>query len=154
MNKLLVDGNIPAHTECPWYGACSMEAEGTCHHNGIAHTVDFSCGAARGFELSRIEPKLRVLNARYILAMKDQERYLVLNPDTREYVPMYVRLREDGVHVYLTTVDSVIGDFTRTYTQRIHHLRFKEINSPALGAAAMTRQQLIRLIETKEYQIK
>jgi hypothetical protein len=48
MNKL-VNGKIPANTECPWKTKCGL-VQG-CHHKGINHDIPFSCAAARGFEI-------------------------------------------------------------------------------------------------------
>lgn len=57
----LVDGSIPAHTECPFVGECPMAKTGCCHHKGPAHNVPFSCGAARAFDLiHRHERKIEV----------------------------------------------------------------------------------------------
>lgn len=53
----LVDGKIPALTECPYKDECPM-ARTSCHHKGKDHTVPFSCGAARAFALiHKYEPK-------------------------------------------------------------------------------------------------
>lgn len=49
----LIDGMIPPHTNCPWKDQCSMGKDGGCGHQGTNHTVPFSCGAARGFEICR-----------------------------------------------------------------------------------------------------
>jgi hypothetical protein len=47
----LVEGKIPSHTECPFRSQCSFAENNTCHHNGKAHTIAYSCGAARAFDL-------------------------------------------------------------------------------------------------------
>lgn len=47
----LVDGKIPANTECPFEQRCEIKAEGACSHTGVLHSVAFSCAAARSFEL-------------------------------------------------------------------------------------------------------
>lgn len=50
MTKLTF-GKIPAHTNCPFVGRCPMAENSTCHHKGEQHTVDFSCAAARAYDL-------------------------------------------------------------------------------------------------------
>lgn len=50
-NSVLVDGNIPAWTECPFKSQCKFVQEGTCGHHGEGHTVSYSCAAARLFDL-------------------------------------------------------------------------------------------------------
>lgn len=47
----LVKGRIPAHTNCPYAGKCSEPDTGFCRHKGVWHTVEFSCGFARAFDL-------------------------------------------------------------------------------------------------------
>jgi hypothetical protein len=49
--SLLVHGNIPENTECPFAKFCRFKAEGTCKHRGKDHGVEFSCASARGFDL-------------------------------------------------------------------------------------------------------
>ena len=49
----LVEGKIPAGTACPFTGKCAFAQDKTCHHNGTNHTVDYSCGAARAFDLEQ-----------------------------------------------------------------------------------------------------
>lgn len=49
--SLLVDGNIPAHTTCPFAGECGLNKDGNCGHQGVNHTVDYSCALARAFDL-------------------------------------------------------------------------------------------------------
>lgn len=51
---ILVDGYIPAHTACPYTEDCSLASQGICSHRGTHHTVPFSCGAARGFEITEM----------------------------------------------------------------------------------------------------
>jgi len=53
----LVDGLIPAHTECPYRTECGGFAKISCIHHGVKHTIDFSCGFARAFEISRVKVK-------------------------------------------------------------------------------------------------
>jgi ribosomal protein L32 len=48
---LLINGKIPARTECPFKDRCPFVTNKTCHHRGIEHTIAFSCGAARAFDL-------------------------------------------------------------------------------------------------------
>jgi len=50
----LVEGKIPAYTECHFKNQCPMSADGSCKHRGKAHNVDFSCGAARAFDIGLI----------------------------------------------------------------------------------------------------
>ena len=47
----LVDGKIPEHTVCPFREKCEIAISGNCNHNGVEHTVSFSCASARGFDL-------------------------------------------------------------------------------------------------------
>ena len=49
----LVNGRIPAGQECPFTSMCSLKAANQCDHKGISHTVDFSCGAARAYDIDR-----------------------------------------------------------------------------------------------------
>jgi len=49
----LVDGLIPAHTECPYRTDCGDYGAKCCIQKGVDHTVDFSCGFARAFEISK-----------------------------------------------------------------------------------------------------
>jgi hypothetical protein len=49
--SLLEDGLIPAGQECPFKDQCEVAIEGRCYHNGKDHTVAFSCGLARAFEI-------------------------------------------------------------------------------------------------------
>ena len=46
MSKL-VNGMIPAHTRRPFWEDCELFS---CHHNGIDHECEYSCGAARAFD--------------------------------------------------------------------------------------------------------
>jgi hypothetical protein len=48
---MLIDGRIPAYQECPFRKNCEIATAGNCYHKGIEHNVEFSCAAARGFEL-------------------------------------------------------------------------------------------------------
>ena len=55
MSKL-VNGRIPAHTECPFRAQCGFawpdeNNEIRCHHRGVDHEVDFSCAFARGWAM-------------------------------------------------------------------------------------------------------
>jgi len=47
----LINGKIPAHTECPYKDKCEYKKSNTCHHQGKGHPREFSCGIARGFSL-------------------------------------------------------------------------------------------------------
>lgn len=54
MNNRLVDGRIPAHTECPFKANCfqtNYGMIGRCYHEGINHMVPFSCATARSYEI-------------------------------------------------------------------------------------------------------
>jgi hypothetical protein len=50
---LLVSGKIPAGTPCHFMDICPSAENKTCGHHGAAHTVDYSCGAARAFDLQQ-----------------------------------------------------------------------------------------------------
>jgi ribosomal protein L32 len=45
---ILVDGKIPANTECPYTQKCDPNKE-FCGHKGVEHSVSYSCGFARAF---------------------------------------------------------------------------------------------------------
>lgn len=49
MKKSLLNssGRIPSHTECPFRKDCTIAKQGECKHEGLKHSVPFSCGAAR-----------------------------------------------------------------------------------------------------------
>lgn len=49
----LVDGCIPPHTECPFHSECQEPNHGWCAHTGKNHTVPFSCGFARAFDICK-----------------------------------------------------------------------------------------------------
>ena len=49
-SKLLA-GKIPARTECPYVNICDIKAMGECNHQGINHTMSFSCGVARAYDI-------------------------------------------------------------------------------------------------------
>ena len=49
--SVLVEGKIPANTECPFRNECNEAANGDCGHQGTAHTVPYSCGYARLFNI-------------------------------------------------------------------------------------------------------
>ena len=58
--SLLVDGRIPARTECPFAAQCTFNQNNECRHNGADHAVPFSCATARGFDLiQRTSPQER-----------------------------------------------------------------------------------------------
>lgn len=50
MNKL-VEGKIPVGTVCPFRAQCSSAVNGTCGHLSENHTVAYSCGYARLFNI-------------------------------------------------------------------------------------------------------
>lgn len=49
MKKSLLNssGRIPSHTECPFRKDCTIAKQNECKHEGLKHSVPFSCGAAR-----------------------------------------------------------------------------------------------------------
>jgi hypothetical protein len=47
----LVKGKIPVNTPCPFKDECSSAKNKTCAHKGLEHTVSFSCGYARAFQI-------------------------------------------------------------------------------------------------------
>jgi hypothetical protein len=49
--SLLVNGLIPAHTECPFCDKCHMIAE--CNHQGKNHIVEYSCEVAQAMDLTQ-----------------------------------------------------------------------------------------------------
>jgi len=51
IGTMLVDGLIPANTECPFTSECTFKQAGVCKHLGVAHSIPFSCASARGFDL-------------------------------------------------------------------------------------------------------
>jgi len=44
----LVNGKIPKNTTCPFLKDCLSP---TCPHKGVNHSIEFSCGYARAFDL-------------------------------------------------------------------------------------------------------
>ena len=48
---MLVNGKIPAGTECPYRTICTEAQNGNCGHKGKEHTVPYSCGYARMFKI-------------------------------------------------------------------------------------------------------
>jgi hypothetical protein len=47
----LVQGKIPAFTDCPFRAQCHMGTNGQCGQKGVEHPVPFSCGMARAIAL-------------------------------------------------------------------------------------------------------
>lgn len=47
----LEDGRIPPHTPCPYRDLCPSAQSGDCGHRGAEHTVAYSCGFARLFDV-------------------------------------------------------------------------------------------------------
>lgn len=47
----LVNGKIPAGSECPYTKQCPYKENGECKHRGVNHTVPYSCGTARLFQI-------------------------------------------------------------------------------------------------------
>lgn len=56
MKTLLVNGSVPANTECPYKFECADFARNFCIHLGKNHPVPFSCAMARSFEIT-VKPK-------------------------------------------------------------------------------------------------
>lgn len=52
----LVQGRIPIGQECPFKSQCPYVPAGDCGHQGIKHTVAYSCGTARLFDLASQQP--------------------------------------------------------------------------------------------------
>lgn len=48
---MLVEGKIPALTDCPYRNKCQTSENGLCAQKGAEHPVPFSCGTARAIEL-------------------------------------------------------------------------------------------------------
>lgn len=48
----LVNGKIPAKTVCFFREECPY-SKNSCGHLGLGHTVEYSCGAARAFNLTK-----------------------------------------------------------------------------------------------------
>lgn len=46
-NAELVNGNIPAFTDCPYNSSCNVANAGQCRHFGKDHPVPYSCALAR-----------------------------------------------------------------------------------------------------------
>jgi alcohol dehydrogenase class IV len=49
-------GKIPANTVCPFRAGCAFAQDtdahhSMCHHQGEDHPIEYSCGAARAFDL-------------------------------------------------------------------------------------------------------
>ncbi len=49
--RVLQQGLIPAHTVCPFKEDCPEAQNGDCGHAGVEHTVPYSCGYARLFDI-------------------------------------------------------------------------------------------------------
>lgn len=47
----LTEGKIPAATVCPFRADCVEARNETCGHKGVEHTVPYSCGLARLFDI-------------------------------------------------------------------------------------------------------
>lgn len=48
----LVNGKIPKGTVCPFRVICEAAKNGSCYHRGPEHTVEYSCGSARWYNLN------------------------------------------------------------------------------------------------------
>ena len=51
----LVNGRIPVGQECPYKSECTEAQNGHCGHQGVNHTVPYSCGYARLFKIMKGE---------------------------------------------------------------------------------------------------
>jgi hypothetical protein len=49
MKSKLVEGMIPANTECPFTDKCPMHKM-SCRHLGTDHPCNYSCASARAFD--------------------------------------------------------------------------------------------------------
>ena len=49
----LVQGKIPAFTECFYKAKCQYASNGQCRHKGTEHNVSFSCATARAFKITK-----------------------------------------------------------------------------------------------------
>lgn len=47
----LVDGKIPKFKDCPFRKECKIASSHNCHHTGVGHPFEYSCGSARGFDI-------------------------------------------------------------------------------------------------------
>jgi uncharacterized protein (DUF983 family) len=47
----LVQGKIPAFTDCPFRARCPSGTNGKCYQQGVKHPVPYSCGTARMFNI-------------------------------------------------------------------------------------------------------
>ncbi len=47
----LVRGLIPIGQVCPYRSECTEAQNGDCGHKGVEHTVPYSCGLARMFQI-------------------------------------------------------------------------------------------------------
>ena len=56
--SLLVDGIIPARTDCPFRWRCEIADAGQCKLSGPLHRADFSCAIARSFDLTASDEEL------------------------------------------------------------------------------------------------
>lgn len=50
----LVNGNIPAYTECPYHEDCEMYVNNKCYHDGLDHTCEYSCSIARALDMCHL----------------------------------------------------------------------------------------------------
>lgn len=55
----LVDGCVPAFTDCPYRKECGDYGQNYCLQEGVKHNVPFSCAIARSYEIE-FERKVRV----------------------------------------------------------------------------------------------
>jgi hypothetical protein len=47
---LLVNGDIPRNTACPYRPGCMIADANGCRHKGSKHETSFSCAMARSFD--------------------------------------------------------------------------------------------------------
>jgi len=50
--RKLVNGLIPAFTDCPYRKECGTYGKEFCFQTGIKHKTSYSCGMARAFDIS------------------------------------------------------------------------------------------------------
>jgi hypothetical protein len=56
--SLLVDGNIPPRTDCPFRWKCEVAEAGACQQTGRLHRAAFSCAVARAFDMTATPEEL------------------------------------------------------------------------------------------------
>lgn len=101
----LVDGRIPARTECPFRVGCKIAQEGACRHKGVNHAREFSCATARGFDLGRgREKREEKIFLRYPPAgSKYRDNVYQSSHDAEKFVALDTA---SGGYPYGTTIDN------------------------------------------------